>query len=62
MIANLCWSRNSLWARHHKSRHLDLKHAFTLINVCFSTCKRWSGNKQKVAFYKKSLCSACFLK
>lgn len=62
MIANLCWSRNSLWAHHRKSRHLDLKHTFTLMNAWFSTCKSWSSNQQKVMFYKKSLCSACFLK
>lgn len=22
---NLCWSQSSLWARHHRSPHLDLK-------------------------------------
>lgn len=28
---NLCWSQSSLWARHHRSPHLDLKkHTKTL--------------------------------
>lgn len=31
-FTNPCWSQSSLWARHHKSPHLDLKQMVTLIS------------------------------